>query len=59
MMAQIENRMVVDSEWDGVEELQMRIPDRRSKRVQRYLDEIEYGNLSEREVVREDEFVRD
>ena len=46
----IENRMVVDSEWEGVEMLQMRIPDRKSKRVQRYLDEMEYGNLSEREV---------
>ena len=46
----IENRMVVDSEWEGVELLQMRIPDKRSKRVQRILDEMEQGNLSEREV---------
>lgn len=54
----IENRMLIDREWEGVELLQMRIPYRRSKRVQRYLDEMEYGNLSEREVVREDELVR-
>lgn len=53
----IENRMVVDSEWDEVELLQMRIPDKRSKRVQRILDEMEHGNLSEREVRREDELV--
>lgn len=55
----IENRTVVDSEWEGVELLQMRIPDRKSKRWKRVFDEIEHGNLCEREVRREDELVRD
>lgn len=55
----IKNRMLIDSEWEGVELLHMRIPDRRSKRVQRYLDEMEYGNLSEREVKEVYESLRD
>lgn len=55
----IENRMLIDSEWEGVELLQMRIPDRRSKRVKRILDEMEYGNLSEREVKEDYESLRD
>lgn len=50
MMTQIESRMLIDSEWEGVELLQMRIPDSRSKRVQRYLDEMEQGSVEEREV---------
>lgn len=58
-MEQIENRMVLDSQWELVELLQMRVPDVRSRRVQRILDEMEYNNIREREVVREDEFVRD
>lgn len=45
MPYQIENRMVVDSEWEEVEELQMRKPDRRSKRLQRVIDETEYGRM--------------
>ena len=51
MMAQIEieNRMVVDSEWEGVEALQMRIPDRRGRRAQRIIDEMEYGRLEDEE----------
>ena len=44
-MEQIENRMVVDSEWEGVEALQMRIPDKRSRRLQRMIDEMEYERL--------------
>jgi hypothetical protein len=43
----IENRMVVDSEWEGLELVQMRTPDRRSRRLQRILDEMEYGRLEE------------
>lgn len=45
----IENRMLIDSEWEGVELLQMRLPDRKSKRVQRILDEMECGYFDERE----------
>lgn len=55
----IENRMLIDSEWEEVEELQMRIPDKRSKRWKRVFDEMEQGNLSEREVKEGYEFVRD
>lgn len=47
MPEQIENRMVVDSEFEGVEALQMRIPDRRSRRMQRIIDELEYGRMVE------------
>lgn len=43
MPYQIENRMVVDSEWEDVEELQMRIPDRSRKRINRNYKEFEYG----------------
>ncbi len=49
MPEQIENRMVVDSEWEGVEELQMRIPDRSCRRMQRIIDEMEYGKMEEEE----------
>ena len=59
MSMMIENRMLIDSEWEGVELLQMRVPDKRSKRVQRYLDEMEYGDLSEREVREGYESLRD
>lgn len=48
-MEQIENRMVVDSEWEGLELIQMRTPDRRSRRMQRILDELEYQRLQEEE----------
>ena len=48
-MEQIENRMVVDSEWEGLELIQMRTPDRRSRRMQRILDELEYARLQEEE----------
>ena len=49
MPEQIENRMVVDSEWEGVEELQMRISDRSCRRMQRIIDEMEYGRMEEEE----------
>lgn len=49
MPEQIENRMVVDSEWEGVEALQMRVPDRRSRRMQQIIDEMEYGRMEEEE----------
>ena len=49
MPEQIENRMVVDSEWESVEALQMRIPDRRGRRAQRIIDEMEYGRMEETE----------
>lgn len=44
-MAQIENRMVVDSEWEEVEFLQMRKPDKPSQRLKRIMDEIEFGGM--------------
>ena len=49
MPEQIENRMLIDSEWEGVESLQMRAPDRRSRRMQRIIDEMEYGKMEEEE----------
>ena len=49
MPDQMENRMVVDSEGEGVEELQMRIPDRSCRRMQRIIDEMEYGKMEEEE----------
>ena len=49
MPEQIENRMVVDSEWEDVEELQMRISDRSCRRMQRIIDEMEYGRMEEEE----------
>ena len=49
MPEQIENRMVVDSEFEGVEALQMRIPDRSCRRMQRIIDEMEYGRMEEEE----------
>lgn len=49
MPEQIENRMVVDSEFEGVEALQMRISDRSCRRMQRIIDEMEYGKLEEEE----------
>lgn len=45
----IENRMVIDSEWEGVEALQLRTPDKRSRRLQRIIDEMEYRKLEEEE----------
>lgn len=47
MPEQIENRMLIDSELEGVETLQMRTPDRHSKRLQQIIDEMEYGRLEE------------
>lgn len=47
MPEQIENRMLIDSEWEGVEALQMRTPDRRSRRMQQIIDEMEYGRMVE------------
>lgn len=49
MPEQIENRTVIDSEWEGVEALQMRIPDRSCRRMQRIIDEMEYGKMEEEE----------
>lgn len=46
---QIENRMLIDSEWEGIEHLQMRTSDRHSRRLQQIIDEIEYGKLEERD----------
>lgn len=50
MPEQIENRMLIDSEWEGVEHLQMRRPDQCSRRLQRIIDEIEYQKLEENKV---------
>lgn len=47
MPEMIENRMLIDSEWEEVELLQMRVPDRRSRRIKRVLDEMEYGRMVE------------
>lgn len=41
MPEQIENRMVVDSQWEEVEKLQMRIPNRHSKKWKQIFDEME------------------
>lgn len=49
MMEQIENRMLIDSEWEGVEALQMRTPDRHSRRLQNIIDELEYGRMEKEE----------
>ena len=49
MPEQIENRMLIDSEWEGVEMLQMRTPDRHSRRLQQIIDEMEYGTMEEEE----------
>lgn len=46
MPEQIENRMLIDSEWEYVELAQMRIPDNGASRLQRILDEIEYNNMN-------------
>lgn len=47
MPYQIENRMLSDSEYEGVEFLQNRVPDKPSRRLQRVLDEMEYGRMVE------------
>lgn len=47
MPEQIDNRMLIDSEWEGVEVLQMRKPDHNSRRLQKIIDEMEYGKLEE------------
>lgn len=49
MPEQIENRMLIDYEWEGVEALQMRVPDRRSRRLQQIFDELEYGRMEKEE----------
>lgn len=57
-MAQIENRMVVDSEWEEIEFLQMRRPDRQSKRLKKVMDGMEFGGKNrEKEGGFLDEFV--
>ena len=45
MSDQIENLILNDDWWKGVEELQMRLPDNNARRLQRILDEIEYNNM--------------
>lgn len=45
MPEQIENRMVIDAEWESVEVLQMRVPDVGRKRWQRIFDEMENGKM--------------
>ena len=47
MMEQMENRMLIDSEWEGVEALQMHVPDRHSRRLQQIYDEMEYERMVE------------
>lgn len=41
MPEMIENRMTVDSQWEEVEKLQMRIPSRHAKRWKQIFDEME------------------
>lgn len=41
----MENLMLNDSWWAGVEALQMRVPDNHSKRLQQILDEEEYKTM--------------
>lgn len=48
-MNEVDNIMTYDAYWEGVEELQMRTPDRRSRRLQQIYDEMEYGKLEEEE----------
>ena len=47
MPYQIENRMLVDSEFEHMEHLQMRRPDEGARRLRRILDEVEYGRMEE------------
>ncbi len=47
MPEQIENRMVIDSEWEGVEELQMRVSNRHARRWKQTFDEIENEDWEE------------
>ena len=47
MPEQIENRIVVDSECECVEALQLRVSDRRGRRIQRIIDKMEYGKMDE------------
>ena len=49
MPEMIENRMLIDSVWEDVEFLQMRIPDRHSKRLKRIMDEMEYGRMEDKQ----------
>ena len=49
MPYQIENRMLVESEYEGIEFLQNRIPDKHSRRLQRILDELEYGRMENKQ----------
>lgn len=53
MPEQIENRMLIDSEWEVVEHLQMRTPDKPSRRLKRIIDEMEYKAM-EREDKRDE-----
>lgn len=46
-MNEVDNIMTYDAYWEGVEMLQMRTPDRHSRRLQQIIDEMEYGRLEE------------
>jgi hypothetical protein len=43
--------MLIDSEWEEVEMLQMRTPDRRSMRIRRSLEEMEHGKEYENDAL--------
>ena len=48
MPEQIENRTVTDSEWDWLERNYTHFPpNRRERRLQRVIDEMEYGRMEE------------
>lgn len=48
-MNEVDNIMTYDAYWEGVEALQMRISDRSCRRMQRIIDEMEYGRMEEEE----------
>ena len=48
MPEQIENLMLNDDWWKGVEELQMRFPDNNARRLQQIIDEMEYGRMEKK-----------
>lgn len=48
MPEQIENRMLVEAEWDYVESISRLNAERRSRRrLQQIMDEMEYGKMEE------------
>lgn len=48
-MNEVDNIMTYDEYWEGVEELQMRVPDRHARRLQSIINEMEYGKMEEEE----------